>query len=237
MAKRFRDDTFNSNSTDEFQFKSDNTEDDVIVSSSESEILATRNAWRCFNVGSDSSSNEEMNIQEIDSSSDNEWTNVTNHDIILQKIQFNSGSRTSDFFNSFFTDELIKKIVEETNRYVNHMIRGKHLEKNVTPKEMRAFLGIILLMGTMSLPSLKDYWTTEKKCRIPYFAEIFRRDRFLQVFWMLHTNENIEGMRNMATRTQKMSNLFDYIDSKCHENFVPGAELSVDESIVKFKDE
>lgn len=123
------------------------------------------------------------------------------------------------------------------------MIQGKHLEKrstwhtwtNVTSKEMRAFLGIILLMGTMPLPSLKDYWTTDKKCRIPYFAEIFRRDRFLQVFWMLHINENIVDTQNMATRTQKISNFLDYIDSKCRENFVPGAELSVDESIVKFK--
>lgn len=69
-----------------------------------------------------------MNIQESNSSSDNEWTNVTNHDIILQKIQFRSGSQTSgtqlnpnyteplDFFNSFFTTKLIRKIVEKTNR-------------------------------------------------------------------------------------------------------------------------
>nr|XP_034194964.1 piggyBac transposable element-derived protein 4-like [Osmia lignaria] len=255
MAKRSRDDTFNSDSSDEFQFESDNTEDDDIALSSGSEIVARRNALRRFNVGSDSSSDEEMNIQESDSSTDNEWKNVTNHDIVPQKIQFSSGSRTPGsqlnsthteplhFFNSFFTDELIRKIVEETNRYANHMIQGKHLEKrstwhtwtNVTPKEMRAFLGIILLMGTMPLPSLKDYWTTDKKCRIPYFAEIFRRDRFLQVFWMLHTNENIVGTQNMATRTQKISNFLDYIDSKCRENFVPGAELSVDESIVKFK--
>nr|XP_034194934.1 piggyBac transposable element-derived protein 4-like [Osmia lignaria] len=256
MAKRSRDDTFNSDSSDEFQFESDNTEDDDIALSSGSEIVATRNALRRFNVGSDSSSDEEMNIQESDNSSDNEWKNVINHDIVPQKIQFSYGSRTPGsqlnsthteplhFFNSFFTDELIRKIVEETNRYANHMIQGKHLEKwstwhtwtNVTRKEMRAFLGIILLMGTMPLPSLKDYWTTDKKCRIPYFAEIFRRDRFLQVFWMLHTNENIVGTQHMATRTQKISNFLDYIDSKCHENFVPGAELSVDESIVKFKD-
>ncbi|XP_020297799.1 piggyBac transposable element-derived protein 4-like, partial [Pseudomyrmex gracilis] len=248
-----RDSTFNSDSNDEFQFDSDNT--GVISSSSGSEILATSNALRRFNVGSDSSSNEDMNIQENDSRSDNEWTNVTNHDIIPQKIQFSSGSRTPgsqlqstykeplDFFNSFFTEELIKKIVEETNRYANDTIQRKHVKKrstwrtwtNVTLKEMRAFLGIILLMGTMPLPSLKDYWSTDRKCRIPYFAEVFRRDRFLQVFWMLHTNENTEGRQNMTTRTQKINNFLDYIDSRCRENFVPGVQLSVDESIVKFK--
>lgn len=61
-----------------------------------SEILATSSARRRFNVGSDSSSNENMNIRENDSRSDNEWTNVTNHDIIPQEIQFSSGSRTHD---------------------------------------------------------------------------------------------------------------------------------------------
>ena len=135
---------------------------------------------------------------------------------------------------------MIKKIVDETNRYANNKIQGKHLSKRhtwtyVTTKEMRAFLGIILLMETILLPNLKDYWTTDHKCRILYFAEIFRRDRFLQIFWMLHKNENSEGTRNMRTRTQKISNFLDYIDSKCRENFVPEAELSVDESIVKFK--
>ncbi|CAL7937389.1 unnamed protein product [Xylocopa violacea] len=188
MVKRSRDDTFKNDSSDEFQFGSDNTEDDDIALSSGSEILATMNALRRFNVCSDSSSDEEMNIQKSDSSSDNEWTNVTNRDIVPQEIQISSGTRTpgsqlnSTHTDSFFTDELIRKIVEETNRYANHM---------VTPKEMPAFLGIILLMETMPLSSLKDYWTSDEKCRIPYFAEIFRRDRFLQVFWMLHTNENI----------------------------------------------
>lgn len=39
----------------------------------------------------------------------------------------------------------------------------------------------------------------------------------------------------MTTKTQKISNFLDNIDSKCRENFVLRAELSVNESIVKFK--
>ena len=64
MAKRPRDDTFDSDSNDEYYFESDKTEDDDIASSSRSEIHTTRNSLRRFNVGSDSSSDEEMNIQE-----------------------------------------------------------------------------------------------------------------------------------------------------------------------------
>lgn len=52
---------------------------------------------------------------------------------------------------------------------------------------------------------------------------------------MLRVNENPESVQNIRTRTQKISNFLEYIDSKCTENFVPGTKLSVNESIVKFK--
>ncbi|KAI4473827.1 hypothetical protein M0804_015142 [Polistes exclamans] len=77
MATRSKDDTFNSDSSDEFQFKSDNTEDDDSALSS----------------GKKNPCNKECS----------------------QAFQY----------------ELMRKIVEETNRYANHMKQGKHLEKAV----------------------------------------------------------------------------------------------------------
>lgn len=143
MAKRSRDDMLDSNSSDEYYFESDKTEDDGIASSSGSEIRAIRNPLRHFNISSDSTSGEEVNIQENNNSRDNEWRNVTNEDVIPEKIQFRSGSRHPgsqlnpnyteplEFFNTFFTDVLIKAIVAETNRYANDKIRGKRLAKTV----------------------------------------------------------------------------------------------------------
>ncbi|CAK9796216.1 Mariner Mos1 transposase [Anthophora quadrimaculata] len=194
MAKRFRDDTLDSDSTDEYYFESDKTEDDGVASSSGSEICTIRNPLRHFNISSDSSSDREVNIQESNNSRDNECRNVTNEDVIPKKIPFRSESRNPgsqlnpnyteplEYFNSFFTNELIKTIVAETNRYANNKIRGKRLAKrstwhlwtDITTKELRAFLGIILLMGTIPLPNLKEYWSTDNKCRIKKLGKVWK---------------------------------------------------------------
>lgn len=82
---------------------------------------------------------------------------------------WNPGSQISanytepmDYFKSFFT-ELIKKLVDETDRYANKK-NDKHLSyTNVTSKEIQALLYIILHMGTIPLPNLKECWSTDNK--------------------------------------------------------------------------
>lgn len=100
---------------------------------------------------------------------------------------------------------------------------------------MSAFLGVILNIGTIPLPNLKEYWSAQRNGKIPYFEEIFRRDRFLQIFWMLHTNEKVVFMQNMRTRSEKISNYLHYIVTKFRENFVLDRELPIDEAVIKFK--
>ncbi|CAD1468351.1 unnamed protein product [Heterotrigona itama] len=107
------------------------------------------------------------------------------------------------------------------------------LEKTIVLET--AFLGVILNMGTIPVPNIKYYWTKEHVGNIPFFRNIFRRERFLQIFWMLHLNENVSRNPNVTTRIQKVSNFIDYIDGKFQEHFTPDREISIDESVVKFK--
>lgn len=96
MPKRLRQDMLDCDSTaDEYYFGSDETENDDSASSTGSEIRTIRNPFRRFNIGSDNSSSEEVNIDEStnNNSRDNEWRNVTNQDVIPEKIPFRSGSR------------------------------------------------------------------------------------------------------------------------------------------------
>ena len=46
---------------------------------------------------------------------------------------------------------------------------------------MKAFLGIILNMGLVSLPELKDYWSTDMTTQINFFRDVMPRDRLLQI--------------------------------------------------------
>jgi hypothetical protein len=55
----------------------------------------------------------------------------------------------------------------------------------VSVPEMKAFLGQIINMGLMSLPDIKNYWSSEWITQIKFFCDVMPRDRFQQIFWMM----------------------------------------------------
>jgi hypothetical protein len=76
-----------------------------------------------------------------------------------------------DYFNLFFNDEVLNKIVIETNRYVRDKIVKLQLIprsvwsrwSDVSVPEMKAFLGLItcINMDLITLPDMKGYWSSE----------------------------------------------------------------------------
>ena len=62
-----------------------------------------------------------------------------------------------DFFHLYFTDAVIQKISDETNRYAHQCLEteGPNLKpysivhgwKDTNPEEVRTFLGVCVLMG------------------------------------------------------------------------------------------
>ena len=82
---------------------------------------------------------------------------------------------------------------------------------------------------------MKDYWSQQFVCSVPSFGEVFTRKRFLQIFWMLHLEAVSTSDHSLRNRTQKVSNFLKYIDARFREHFIPGQNLSVDESVVGVK--
>ena len=63
-----------------------------------------------------------------------------------------------DYFLKLIDSEIREKILHETNLYINQ----KHWRVHVaTERELYSFLGINLLMGYHSLPSLTCYWNND----------------------------------------------------------------------------
>ncbi len=65
------------------------------------------------------------------------------------------------------------------------------LWKDLSLEEMKAFIGIVLAMGLVRLPKMKDYW--RKTCKIlylPTFSDIMPRNRFLQIYRYLHVSDD-----------------------------------------------
>ena len=67
------------------------------------------------------------------------------------------------FCRFFFTDEVWDLLTTETNRYAARL-RGQCLHtspqpwNDVTITELKAFIGILILMGIRRLPRLRLYW-------------------------------------------------------------------------------
>jgi hypothetical protein len=97
-----------------------------------------------------------------------------------------------DYFRLFFNDEVWNNT--DTNRYARHKILELQLSSNsiwsmwsdVSVPEVKTFLGVIINMGLIPLSSIKDYWSSERKAQIKFSGDITSRDRFLQIFWMIH---------------------------------------------------
>ncbi|KAM7315674.1 piggyBac transposable element-derived protein 4-like [Ixodes scapularis] len=149
-----------------------------------------------------------------------------------------------EFFQLFFTDELIGEIVQETNRHAHEKISSmdslaeqsiwKSWE-DVSVEEFKAFLGVLMNMALNPKPDVKEYFSQEILKKMPFFPVVFTRTRFLQIFWMLHVSPPPQGPSHQPTRGSKVRNIVKYIDTKCREHSKPGPKICVDESTVGFK--
>ena len=141
------------------------------------------------------------------------------------------------FFQLFFSDTLFQELAENTNEYAHvnlskMQLRARsiwHKWADVTADEMKAYIAVILNMAMNEKPGVFDYFSKQWVTHMPFFSDIFSRDRFLQIRWMLHVTSSANG------NTDKISNMVKHIKSKCMEYFVAGRDIAIDETTVAFK--
>ena len=77
---------------------------------------------------------------------------------------FDSNSSILDFFARFFTEEVWTFLVTETNRYADNnriVSPSSRAWSPVSVEEMKAFVGILILIGILKLPRLEMYWSKQ----------------------------------------------------------------------------
>jgi hypothetical protein len=88
---------------------------------------------------------------------------------------------------------------------------------------MLVFLGLVGNMGVINLPYVKDYWSREFVCRVPFFGE-YLHENILQIFWMLP--ETVSSIyHSLRCWKAKVSSFLKYIDPRCREHIIPGQDL------------
>ena len=74
----------------------------------------------------------------------------------------------------------------ERNRYAAQ--QGNEFE--TTSEEMKAFFGILLLMGYHGLPSTRNYWSTDDDMQVPFVTKIMTLKQFEALKRYLHFCNN-----------------------------------------------
>ena len=93
-------------------------------------------------------------------------------------------STDMDQFNLFLPLLLAQTWVDETNIYAAELRKRKLSNMkwvNVSLEEHLAYIGMLIAMGLVNLPSGLDYFTTESMLSHSWFQSILSMDRFLMI--------------------------------------------------------
>lgn len=93
--------------------------------------------------------------------------------------------RPFQYFTLFFNDDILVKIVNETNLYITQKGISNCPPVNVT--EIRQFLGIIIFMSVYHFPNVRSYWG---KYGFKYIMETMTLNRFEKLRSVIHFNDN-----------------------------------------------
>ena len=130
-------------------------------------------------------------------------------------------------FQYFFSDNIVNKIVDETNKYA--IQKGKPLF--VTSAEVRTLCAILLLSGYVRLPNRRMYWSSDEDVFNRAVLLGMRRDRFDSIMANLHFADNFQMDNN--DRFYKVRLLFNHFNDV--SKVLPlTANLCVDESMIKY---
>jgi hypothetical protein len=207
----------NSDKSD-FNFDSDELADDL----DELEIL------------SEQSTENEMDVDSVSQShlGQGGFTSISSNDVTPILV-----------FRKFFTEEIFNLIVDQTNIYGKQKKR-RNSRNNTDPwedvitKDIESFLGIIIVMGINSLPTMKHYWSKDNVFHNSFISSIMSRNRFLQIFYNLHLADNSLEPKSGSTNYSKIYKIKHFVEillRNFQNNYKFGHYGSIDETMVKFK--
>jgi hypothetical protein len=127
---------------------------------------------------------------------------------------------------------MVQYLVEETNRY---SVEKSGNSIKCTVREMKTYIGILLTMGIVKLPTIRLYWNNFYRCSA--IADVMGLTRFETINRHFHVNDN--GKMKQRNEEEydplfKIRPLLDHVRSNC-KALEPEAKQSVDEQMVKYK--
>ncbi|XP_049782643.1 piggyBac transposable element-derived protein 3-like [Schistocerca cancellata] len=161
---------------------------------------------------------------------------------------FSKSDKEIKYFESIFTEELLLHICNQTNLYARQercVVRsGKKTTKvssnwqdNTVP-ELKAFLGMLILMGVHQLPELGNCWSSDPILGVTAISSVMTKLRYKKIVENLHCNDNSTCVKKGKPGYDKLHNIrpvIRAISNKLCKVYKPSSVLAVDECMVAFK--
>lgn len=148
------------------------------------------------------------------------------------------------FFHLFWSEETMAEMVRQTNiyaykdviEYTSPYTNGGPRWTPVTAKEFRCWLGVVILMGLKSTPTIRDYWKEDSFWRCPVISKVMTRDRFECILRCLHcvNNQEIVTDRNdpQYDKIAKVRWVFESFVEKSRQLYNPDKFCTADEIMI-----
>ncbi|GFY53141.1 piggyBac transposable element-derived protein 4 [Trichonephila inaurata madagascariensis] len=166
------------------------------------------------------SSSEDDSSDEEDFSSVRQWCKIDSSSPAPSRFSFigdvgmkacvTNISDPLEYFELFFTDEIVNHIVTETNIFAaENLNKFKSKEHSRThhwsetnANELRVFFATLILQGIITKPTVRMFWSKRKLIETPSFSNLMSSRRFDLIMQFIHfdRNENTDSSHPHKTK-------------------------------------
>ena len=131
-------------------------------------------------------------------------------------------------FRLLFNEEIYCLIACETERYASHRNKVIHL----TPQEIKAFVGFLLLTEYNSRPRHRFYWSKNDDISCPLIVRSMSRKRFEDIKKLIHFADN--NNLSIGDKLAKIRPLHDRANALLQQLGVFAKDLAINEQMVPY---
>lgn len=141
----------------------------------------------------------------------------------------------------FFTTTVLQHIVDQSNKYALEFLDKVGRRESwtmITIEELLAYLGFMILMGIVKLPSIDDYWRRDEVFHYAPVANRISRDRFRELHRFLHFADNSLLLAPGTPDYDKLGKvrpLINLLAERFSTVCSPDKHVSIDEAMIPFK--
>ncbi|CAG9312798.1 unnamed protein product [Blepharisma stoltei] len=104
---------------------------------------------------------------------------------------------------------------------------------DVTEEEIKKYIGLSILFGLVHISQIRNYWSSNLLYHNSVISSTMSRYRYEGISKILHLSP--PSSSQWAGRLSKLSPIAEILCQNCKRNYELGREISIDESIIKYK--